>query len=135
MTFAWTGAAADGKPQPRGKYIAELTLRDGAKVVQRAETVFVHDSEAAQHAGWSEIEGNLSLRGASDAANTVVELVNERGEVMQRVRSTAEGNYRFKSVDQGKYKVRVRKQGWTSKDAEVDTKRNAAASRADFTLW
>jgi flagellar hook assembly protein FlgD len=135
MTFAWNGQGTDGKPRARGKYIAELTFRDaGGKVVQRTETVFVQDSESVQHANFAEIEGNLSLDGAGDSANTTVELVNAKGEVMQRVQSTAKGNYRFKSVDKGNYKVRVSKKGFWAKEADVEAKPAAKPSKADFML-
>ena len=60
MTFRWDGTGSDGKPRPRGRYIAELVLRDAKNdVVQKTETMFLQDSEAAQRAGYGEIEGQL----------------------------------------------------------------------------
>jgi hypothetical protein len=135
MTFAWNGNTADGKPEPRGRYIAELELRgkDG-RVVQRTETTFTQDSEAAQRARFGEIEGQLNLAGGAASANTTVELVNERGDVLQSVTSTEQGNYRFKSVSKGAYKVRVTKQGFAAKEAPVVARPAAAPSKADIEL-
>ena len=65
---------------------------------------------------------------------TTVELVNERGDVMQRVQSTAKGNYRFKSVEKGNYKVRVSKKGFAAKDADLQVEPAKAPSKADFKL-
>ena len=60
---------------------------------------------------FGEIEGNLAMRGgAGISANTTVELVDEDGEVVQRAVDRA-GNYRFKNVTEGKYKVRATKAG------------------------
>ncbi len=135
MTFAWNGNGSDGKAQPRGRYIAELEMRgkDGA-VIQKSETVFTQDSEAAQRAKFGEIEGQLNLSGGAASANTTVELVNDQGEVLQRVRSTDQGNYRFKSVSKGAYKVRVTKQGFAAKEAPVESKPAAPASKANIEL-
>lgn len=135
MTFAWNGNGGDGKAQPRGRYIAELEMRDKAgKLVQRSETVFTQDSEAAQHAQFGEIEGQLNLAGGAASANTTVDLVNDKGEVVQRVQSNEAGNYRFKSVSKGAYKIRVTKQGFAAKEAAVEAKPAAPASKADIQL-
>ncbi len=138
MTFGWTGVDTAGKPLPRGKYIAELAFRDAkGKVVQKSETPFVQDTEASQRANYAEIEGQLALDGAAGsgfASNTTVELVNAKGEVIQRATSTAQGNYRFKTVPKGSYKVRTSKAGFKSQEAAVDAKPAAPASKADFRL-
>src|SRR5262249_54291576 len=85
LTFTWTGSGSEGKPQPRGRYLAELVLRDGkGKTLHSQSTLFFHDSEAAQRASFGEVEGRLSLQGGGGtgtAANTVVELVDEKGKV------------------------------------------------------
>lgn len=138
LTFDWTGAGSDGTQQPRGKYIAELVYRDAkGKVLHRAETPFVHDSEAAQRARFGEIEGQLSMdaaSGAGFAANTIVELVDETGNVVQRATSTAQGNFRFKGIAKGQYKIRTKKAGFTSQEATVEAKPGAPASTADIHL-
>ncbi len=138
MTFSWNGTGADGKPQLGGKYLAALSYKDASgKVLHETEAMFVHDTEASQHRAWGEIEGNLALddadaQGAS--ANTMVELVNEKGEVVQRARSTEQGNYRFKSVAEGKYKVRTRKEGFKATEAEVQSTPAAKPAKADFKI-
>ena len=45
--------------------------------------------------------------------------------MVQSVRSNASGQYRFKSLDSGKYKVRVRKEGFAAQ--EVEACRSASA--------
>jgi hypothetical protein len=63
----------------------------------------------------------------------VVELVDEKGRVVQATRSNEAGQYRFKSVDKGQYKVRVRKEGF--KDAELSvSSAPATQAAADVTL-
>ncbi|HSD90717.1 MAG TPA: carboxypeptidase regulatory-like domain-containing protein, partial [Kofleriaceae bacterium] len=138
LTFGWNGVGTDGKPQPRGKYIAELAYLDAAgKVVQKTETMFVQDSEASQRQNYAEIEGQLAMDGAAGSgisANTTVELVNAQGEVVQRATSTAQGNYRFKAVAKGAYKVRTKKDGFKSQEATVEAKPAAPAAKADLRL-
>ena len=50
-----------------------------------------------------------------------VELVDDKGRVVQATTSNAAGQFRFKSVDQGKYKVRVRKDGFQEAELPVDS--------------
>lgn len=138
LTFDWTGAGSDGTQQPRGKYVAELVYRDDkGKVLHRTETAFVHDSETAQRANFAEIEGQLSMEAASGAgfaANTTVELVDEKGNVVQRATSTAQGNYRFKGVAKGNYKIRTSKKGFKSQETKVQATPAAPATKADLHL-
>jgi squalene-hopene/tetraprenyl-beta-curcumene cyclase len=134
MTWIWDGRGSDGKARPRGRYVAELTLRDArGRTIQKESTLFFHDSELEQKRKFAEIEGNLALRGgAGVAANTTVELVNDKGEVVQSVRSTEQGNYRFKSVAAGKYHVRASKAGWDAQEAPVEATPAAAPAKADM---
>ncbi|HEY5950326.1 MAG TPA: carboxypeptidase regulatory-like domain-containing protein [Kofleriaceae bacterium] len=138
LTFTWTGAGSDGAMQTRGKYLAELTYRDKAgKALHKSETYFVHDSEAAQRANFAEVEGQLSMEAASGvglSANTTVELVDGTGNVVQRATSTAQGNYRFKAVPKGAYKIRTSKAGFKSQEAWIDAKPAAPATKADLHL-
>jgi squalene-hopene/tetraprenyl-beta-curcumene cyclase len=135
MTFAWTGHGTDGKAQARGRYIAELEMRDQAgKLVQSSEALFTHDSEAAQHAQFGEIAGQLNLEGGAASANTAVDLVNDKGEVVQHAQSNEAGNYRFKSVSKGAYKIRVSKKGFAAKEATVEARPAAPAAKADIQL-
>lgn len=139
MTFAWNGAGNDGQARPRGRYIAELALRDaGGKVIQRVETLFLQDSEAVQRATYGEIEGQLSMdedaAAAGMSANTEVELVDGDGNVIQRARSTEQGNFRFKNVAKGNYKIRATKQGFSRQELDVQAAPATAPAKADMKL-
>jgi hypothetical protein len=126
MTFAFNGK--------KGRYIAELGLTDHAgHTVQKTETTFTQDTEASQHAQFAEIEGKLEVP-AGASVDTTVELVNDKGEVIQRALSTDQGKYRFKSVSKGAYKVRVSKKGFMAKEADVEAKPAAPAAKADLKL-
>jgi squalene-hopene/tetraprenyl-beta-curcumene cyclase len=124
MKAEWNGKDKTGKGQPRGRYFAELTYRDEAgREVQHEEVLFNHDTAEAEAQGYGQVFGKLDLkggdRGQAAAGNAEVDLVNENGEVVQSVVSTDQGNYRFKNVDTGKYKVRVKKQGYDFEDMAV----------------
>ena len=139
MTFAWNGTGADGKPRPRGRYIAELAFHDvSGKVIQRIETLFLQDTEAAQRAAYGEIEGQLSIApgtaAAGTSANTEIELVDGAGNVVQRVRSTEQGNYRFKNVAKGGYKIRASKAGWDKQELDVETAPAKAPAKANMEM-
>lgn len=54
--------------------------------------------------------------------------------MVQRATSTAQGNYRFKTVSGGKYKVRTSKAGFKAQEAPVEAKPAAPATKADFRL-
>ncbi len=121
----WNGKDKAGKAQSRGRYFAELVYRDEAgKEVQREQVLFNHDTAEAEAQKYGQVYGKLELqggaRGAAAAGNATVDLVNEKGDVVQSVTSTEQGAYRFKNVDTGKYKVRVRKQGYQFNDMSVD---------------
>jgi len=136
MTFTWNGVGTDGKPQPRARYMAELSLKDpSGKVLQKERALFFHDAESIQRGRFGEVEGQLSITGgAGTSANTRVDLVDDKGNVVQSVRSTAQGNYRFKNVDAGKYKVRASKEGFSSQEAAVEAAPNTAPVKADMHL-
>lgn len=139
MTFGWDGKGSDGAARPRGRYIAELSFRDaGGEVIQRVETLFVQDSEAAQRANYGEIEGQLSMEAgaaaAGTSANTEVELVDQLGNVVQRVRSTEQGNFRFKTVGKGSYKIRTAKKGYAQQEMDVEAAPAKPAAKADMQL-
>jgi hypothetical protein len=107
----------------------------GCHVQAVAETPFVHDTLAARHARYGEIEGNLGLQGgAGVSANTVVELVDRDGNVLQRVVSTEQGNYRFKDVASGEYRVRTRKEGFADQELSVRSAPASAPVKADMLL-
>ena len=90
--------------------------------------------EAAQRAKYAEVQGQISLRSGINSANTKIELVDERGNVVQTTRTTEQGNYRFKSVDKGSYRVRVKKEGFADQEAPIQAAPAAAPATASMTL-
>ena len=134
--WTWDGRGSDGKARARGRYVAELVMRDArGNTLQKESTLFFHDSEIAQKKSFAEIEGNLAMRsGAGISANTTVELVDKDGRVVQTVKSTAQGNYRFKSVAAGSYRVRAKKEGWATQEAALEAAPAAAPTKADMTF-
>jgi squalene-hopene/tetraprenyl-beta-curcumene cyclase len=135
MVFAWDGQGPDGKVQKPGKYLAQVSFRgaDG-KVVQKEEIPFVHDTPEAQRAAYSEVQGQLALPGDAPAANTMVELLDEAGNVVQRTQTTAAGQYRFRNVEEKKYKLRVAKPGFQMKEVPL-APRKAQETKADVKLY
>ncbi|MFT3772927.1 MAG: carboxypeptidase regulatory-like domain-containing protein [Minicystis sp.] len=121
MSFFWNGQRDADKPaSPGGRYVAEVSFLDArGRAVQKAEVPFVHDTLEKQQQAFGEIEGNLMVNGAAPAANTRVELVDDQGRVVQSATTTNEGNYRFRNVDRGNYKVRVVRQGFQAAEAPV----------------
>jgi|GEM_PF-652677 len=142
MTFFWDGKDTKGKESKSGKkYIARLTFFDKqGKKRQSEELEFVHDSYEAQRARYAEVGGQLQFGDDQMAgvANTEVELVDEKGNVVQSTRSTSSGNYRFRNVDKKKkYKVRVKKKGYKTQEKSLDSfdeEEPAAEADADFKL-
>jgi hypothetical protein len=134
MTFAWNGVGSDGKGQPRGRYVAQLVMKDKkGNVVQKERSLFFQDSEAQQRKQFGEIEGHMGLAaGDGVARNTTVDLVDAKGNVVQSVQSTDQGNYRFKNVSGGAYHVRARKAGWSSQEQAVTATPAAAPAKADM---
>jgi squalene-hopene/tetraprenyl-beta-curcumene cyclase len=105
MSFGFAG--------DKGRYTARLTFKSEAGEAQIVETPFVHDTLEAQNESFAQLEGRLSLAGDADAANTMVELVDDDGNVVGRTMSTRNGQYRFKNIDGEKqYRVRVTKKGF-----------------------
>jgi hypothetical protein len=98
----------------RGRYLARLSWKDAAgKVLQQESQVFFHDSERAQRQKAAEIEGQLGMKGGVGfAADSLVELVDGKGDVVATTRSNEQGNYRFKAVPKGTYTVRAKKEGF-----------------------
>ncbi|MCP4449506.1 MAG: hypothetical protein GY811_29850 [Myxococcales bacterium] len=134
MRVHWDGKDLVGNAQDSGSYVARFSfVRDG-KEVQVEDMPFVHDTPEAQMANFAQIGGSLALPSNADAANAEVELIDGMGNVVQSVRSTKKGRYRFRNIKGGKdYSVRVRKQGF--KSAPMPVRAEAAAeSEADFKL-
>jgi len=135
MQLSWDGRDEKKQPLPRGRYLAKVNFKDGAgKVRQTESALFLHDSDRVQRETYGEVEGNLSLdKLGIGSSNTFVDLVDADGKVLQTARSTEQGNYRFKNVTPGKYKVRARKDGYATQESSVSTSANAPAAKADMT--
>jgi hypothetical protein len=135
MSFSWDGKGSDGKPLPAGRYQARVSFNDaGGKVRQTETTLFFQDSEEAQAAQFAQVEGRISTKGGEESANTEIELVDELGAVVQRTRTTDQGNYRFKNVTGGNYKVRARKDGVGSAESTVHAAPKAAPARSNMSM-
>lgn len=119
VTLSWSGKTAAGTVAATGRYTARLTLADAkGTIVQTAEVPFVLDSVEAQAQNYGAIQGKLRAKGAS-IANTEVQLVDEGGNVMATTRSTDDGQYRFKNVDAGKYKLKIMKKGYQAMERDI----------------
>lgn len=134
VTFTFEGKGKDGKPLSTGRYFAEFSFVDekGA-VLQQERLLFTHDTPESQYAQYGEVKGGLALGNGQQASNAVVELVDKRGRVIQATRSNEAGQFRFKSVDKGDYKVRVRKEGFKAAEMPVSSA-PATEAAADMTL-
>lgn len=137
VSLTWEGKGANGKPLPRGRYLARLSFRgaDG-KVLQQESQVFFHDSETVQRAQTGEVEGNLGMKGgAGFAADSTVELIDEQGKVVANTRSNEAGNFRFKAVPKGTYRVRAKKEGYKDLESPPVASQPAAAPAAASMSW
>jgi hypothetical protein len=132
--YEWKGVDEKNKALPRGRYLAKVNFKDGKGAVRQTETaLFLHDSDRVQRETYGEVEGNLQLSKLGiGSSNTFVDLVDDDGNVVQTARSTEQGNYRFKNVTPGKYKVRARKEGYKPLEAPVSTSAGAPATKADM---
>jgi squalene-hopene/tetraprenyl-beta-curcumene cyclase len=118
LNYKWDGKIAKGKEAKSGRYIAELSFNEGKRAVQKVEHLFSHESLKVQQQKYGQVSGQLRW-GGGGSANTAVELVDEKGNVVQRTTTTRSGQYRFKNIDKGKYKVRVKKKGFKDEEQEV----------------
>ncbi|MFO0559558.1 MAG: carboxypeptidase regulatory-like domain-containing protein [Polyangiales bacterium] len=141
MSVAWNGHDRANAALPEGRYVAEVSFVSNGAVVHRQETLFAHEDPEAQARRYATVEGSLALPGSGNAANTEVELVDDRGNVVQRTTTTAQGNYQFSNVDTGRYRVRVNRQGFRSAEQSVQAvapaaagSRRASPARADVQL-
>ncbi len=134
--FSWDGRDAKKTPLPRGRYLAKVSFKDEKGAARQTESaLFLHDSDRVQRETYGEVEGNLKLGALGiGSSNTFVDLVDDDGKVMQTVRSTEQGNYRFKNITAGKYKVRARKEGYAPREAAIEAAPNAPATKADLSL-
>ena len=118
--LAWDGRTKAGKKVKSGRYIARLEVVNKAgKVVQTKDTPFAHATRAEQRRNYAEVEGRLDMGGGKRAENAQVDLVDDRGNVVASTRSTKSGQYRFRNVPRGKYKLQLRKAGFAAQAAPV----------------
>ncbi len=136
MTLSWDGKDSMHRAQPSGRYVALVSFVDAqGRTLQQEELMFFHDTAKKQREQYGEVQGRIRhSKDASDSANTIVELVDGAGHVMQSTRTTAQGNYRFKNIDKGKYRVRVKKRGFKDSEAEVEAAPKSAPVTADIAL-
>jgi hypothetical protein len=132
--LSWDGRDEKKVQLPRGRYLAKVSFKDAKGAVRQTESaLFLHDSDRVQRETYGEIEGNLKLGALGiGSSNTFVDLVDDDGKVLQTTRSTEQGNYRFKNITPGKYKVRARKEGYEAREAPVSASANAPAQKADM---
>lgn len=136
LSFSWDGQASDGKTKlPRGRYLAKVSFKDAeGKLRQSESTLFFQDSEDVQAKKFGQVEGQISTKGGTLSANTEMELLDDAGKVVQRTHTNEQGNYRFKNVNEGKYKVRARKDGFGQAESDVTTAPMAAPAKASMAL-
>ena len=135
LALIWSGKSTDGKKLPGGRYFAELSFVDAnGKTRQSESALFMHANEEEEQKAYGKVSGSLGLkRDGSGAANADLELVDDSGRVVQRTTSNEQGNYMFKTVDPGKYKVRMKKAGFADKEIPVQAA-PAAESKAN-SVW
>src|SRR5690606_20440215 len=127
MRHAWSGA-------PGHRYAAHLEfVDDRGQKRHQVMLPFVHDTAEAQRRNFAAVEGELQLMDGESAANAEVELVDDQGRVVQKVKTTRSGRYRFKNVDAGQYEVRVKRQGFKEEKAKIEAA-PASSSKADLKL-
>ncbi len=136
MTLTWRGEQKSTKKAGKGRYLARVSyLNPKGQVLQQREVIFFHDTAKAQRQTYGEVEGQVRMsKNARSSAHTLVELVDDAGRVLQRTRTTEQGNYRFKNVDSGKYRVRVKKKGFRQAESQVETSAASAPASADLNL-
>ena len=126
----WSGEAS----HQGQRFLARVSWlgADGAPL-QVVEHRFVHADPAVQQAQFGDVSGKVQFADGEWAENAVVELLNQAGEVIGSSRTTRNGQYRFKNLDGSTYKLRVKKEGYEAREAEVEA---APASEAaqDFEL-
>jgi squalene-hopene/tetraprenyl-beta-curcumene cyclase len=133
QSFTWNGEGVAAKSMPR-TYRAEVSWLDGhGKVVQSEQTLFFHGSESQERANTAQIRGQLELPSAAASANTRVDLLDQDGRVIQSTVSTEAGEYRFKNVDEGHYRVRVSRDGYAAESSPVNAEK-AQEAKASLKL-
>ncbi len=122
IDFHWDGAQTKSKDKAKGgDYVARVTIRDAKGNARQVEEMpFVHADYEYQQKNYAQASGSLNFADDEAAANAEIELVDEKGNVVQRTRSTASGKWRFRNMKADKkYKVRVKKKGFKAKEQDL----------------
>lgn len=127
MSFWWGGRDDAGKVVPAGRYVANVAYVKDGRVLHEESTTFVHADPVAQQRDYASVGGQVGFADGEEAANTLVQLVDDAGNVVAETRTTENGRYLFKNVDAGDYNVRVQKEGRKADEARVAAKPAAAA--------
>jgi squalene-hopene/tetraprenyl-beta-curcumene cyclase len=135
MRSEWDGRTNDGQRVAAGRYEVEVVYvgADG-RPLHTVSTPFVHDTPEAQRAAYGELSGNLQGAAGANASNATVELVDERGRVVQTASTTEQGNWRFRNVDGGNYRVRVRRAGYHGVEQRVQATPGRVAPAASMQM-
>ncbi len=128
----WLDGAAEALKGQRLHAVLEVV--EAGRVVQTETTTFVHADPQWKQDRYAGVQGRIDLAAGEEVVNTLVELVDEAGNVVARSVTTDQGQYRFDDLDEGKYRVRVSKKGWKTKEAEVEARAAAPAAAADVTM-
>lgn len=135
MRFVWDGKTGGGGQAAAGKYVASLEMLDADKKVVQTESVSIANlSRDEQKARWGEVGGRLTFEDGDAAENAEVELVDKEGNVVQKARTTQSGQYSFKQLEGGDYRVRLRKDGYVAGEQQVKAAPAAAPAKADLKL-
>jgi hypothetical protein len=129
MTLRFDGASgASGASRETGgtreasedqRFTAELAYVDDAgRARHEVDLPFVHLDPSVLAQRFGQVAGRIDFA-EEDMEGATVELVDERGNVVRQTQSTRSGRYRFQGVDQGNYRVRVRRRGLGVREAEV----------------
>ena len=131
MLLSWDGRRSDAESAGNGRYVAELSYLQG-RVVQSVELPFVRDTAEAQARRFGQVAGRIDLNN-EDVEGAAVELVDDAGNVVQRATTTRNGRYRFRNLNRGNYRVRVRRPGRRTQETRVEAA-PASAAQADLSL-
>ena len=135
--WTWDGArqrrqAAAARPLRRGAGDARRARQDAP---EGEHAVLPRQRDASRSGSFAEIEGNLGdARRRRVSANTTVELSTRSGRSCSRCASTAQGNYRFKSVAGGKYKCARSKDGWDGAGGRGRSRARGGAGKANMSF-
>ena len=131
LAYHWVGQPNQGR-----RFFAELTFVDAQGRARQSERLlFFHGRTEAQQRKYGEVAGKLKFgKDQKATTNSVVELVDDQGRVVQTTRTTQAGAYRFKNVSAGQYRVRMQKKGFKAEEQTVNA-RAGQESLSTMTAW